>query len=340
MVHEPAARPTLEVVAERAGVSRATASRVLRGSGNVSDEAREAVLRAASDVSYTVNRAARALATRRSDTVAFVVTETDDRVFGDPYFARMLRGAQTAVAEAGRQLVLVIAGSAADVAGLERYAGGGHVDGVLLVSMHGDETLPHRLEGLGVPTVLSGRPVTEATDVYVVDADNVAGARTAAQVLLERGVHRPATITGPMDMSAARDRLAGFCDALAGAGVALDDRLVAHGDFTAEGGAAAMRDLLGRGREFDGLFAASDLTAIGALGVLSEHGRAVPDDVAVVGFDDVAASGHTSPPLTTVRQPIEELGATMAQVLLARLAGQDPPRSTVLPVELVRRMSA
>lgn len=338
MAREPGPRPTLEVVAERAGVSRATASRVLRGTGSVSAEARTAVLRAAAEVSYTVNRAARALASRRSDTVAFVVTESDDRLFGDPYFARMLRGAQSAVAAAGLQLVLVVAADADDVARVERYAGGGHVDGVLLVSLHGDDALPRRLEDLGVPVVVSGSPA--APELYCVDADNVGGARLATEVLLERGARSPATITGPLDMSAGRDRLAGFEQAVAAAGLPRRPALAVPGDFTAEGGAAAARELLAGGVAFDALFAASDLMAIGALGVLSEHGLAVPADVAVAGFDDVAASGHTRPALTTVRQPIEGLGAAMAEVLLARLAGGEPPRRSVLPVELVRRQSA
>ena len=342
-------RPTLEVVAERAGVSRATASRVLRGASNVSAQARDAVLRAADELAYTVNRAARSLVTRRSDSIAFLVAEDEDRLFSDPYVAKILRGAHREIAAAGLQLVFVIASDPADVAQFEQYARSGHVDGVLLISLHGDDRLPQQLEAAGVPTVLNGRPLSGDPSLFYVDSDNVAGGATATQALLDGGRRRIATITGPLDMSAGQDRLAGYRRALQTGGVAADDRMIVTGDFTAEGGARAMTELLDRGVGFDGLFAASDLTALGAIRVLTERGRTVPEEVAVVGFDDVREASLATPPLTTVRQPIEELGTTMARTLLRRLggtpeageaAGDVAERATVLPVELIRRLSA
>ena len=338
-------RPTLEVVAERAGVSRATASRVLRGASNVSAQARDAVLRAADELAYTVNRAARSLVTRRSDSIAFLVAEDEDRLFTDPYFLGILRGAHREIAAAGLQLVFVIASNPDDVAKFEQYARSGHVDGVLLISLHGDDRLPHELEAAGVPTVLNGRPLSGDQSLFYVDSDNVAGGTAATRALLDHGRRRIATITGPLDMSAGQDRLTGYRQALHAGGVAADDRLVVTGDFTVDGGARAMAELLERGVDFDGLFAASDLTALGAMRVLAEQGRTVPGDVAVVGFDDVREARLAAPPLTTVRQPIEELGTTMARTLLRRLghaaaAGDGAERATVLPIELVRRISA
>lgn len=335
-----ALRPTLEIVAARAGVSRATASRVLRGATNVSDAAREAVLRAAAELSYSVNRAARSLVTRRTDSVAFLVAEDEGRFFADPYFLGILRGAQAEVAANGLQLMFAVASTPAEVTQFETYAIGGHVDGVLLVSLHGNDLLPQHLEQHGVPTVLNGRPMSADSALYYVDADNVDGARHATSALVERGRKRIATITGPMDMCAGQDRLAGYRAALRSAGRRYSTRLVAHGDFSVSGGARAMAELLDRAPDLDAVFAASDLTALGALHVLAERGVEVPGAVAVVGFDDVRDAELSRPPLTTIRQPIERLGRTMARVLLARLAGEPADRGTVLPIELVERASA
>ncbi len=198
--HGPASpdRPTLEVVAARAGVSRATASRVLRGSSNVSAEARESVLRAADEISYTVNRAARSLVTRRSDTIAFFVAENEDRMFHDPYFLGVLRGAQAEAAAAGLQLIFAVASTEAETRQFTHFVGGGHVDGVLLVSLHGDDRLADALEATGVPTVINGRPFAADTPLFSVDSDNVAGGqrgdRTAhrARRAADRDHHRAA----------------------------------------------------------------------------------------------------------------------------------------------------
>lgn len=332
--------PTLEVVAARAGVSRATASRVLRGATNVSEDAREAVLRAAREIAYTPNRAARSLVTRRSDSVAFLVAESEDRLFGDPYFLAMLTGAQTQIAAAGLQLVFAIASTKAEEEHFEHYAAGGHVDGVLLMSLHGDDRLPQTLEQLGVPTVLNGRPLSGDPSLCYVDSDNVAGACAATQLLIDRGARRIATITGPQDMCAGQDRLTGYEDALRAAHRHISKRLIAMGDFTPEGGARAMRELLANSPDVDAVFAASDLTAIGAMRAVAESGRRIPDDIAVIGFDDLREASLTTPPLTTIRQPIGELGRTMARLLLQRLDGGEPARATVLPVEVVHRQTA
>lgn len=341
-VHPPSglSRPTLEMVAARAGVSRATASRVLRGSSKVSGSARDAVLLAADEMAYTVNRAARALVTRRSDSIAFLVAENEDRMFGDPYFLGVLRGAQTEAAAAGMQLVFVIASSAADIDHFTTFVGGGHVDGVLLVSLHGDDHLARRLEKLGVPTVLNGRPFTPDTGIFSVDSDNVDGGRRATEVLVARGARSIATITGPLDMAVGQDRLSGYQQALEEAELPYRSSAVVEGDFTVEGGAAAMARLLETQPDLDGVFVASDLMALGAIRTLSDRGRRVPADIAVVGFDDVREAQLTTPPLTTLRQPLDELGRSMTRVLLARIGGGDPPQRTVLPTELVRRGTA
>lgn len=333
-------RPTLEVVAARAGVSRATASRVLRGSHNVSEAARESVLRAADEVAYTVNRAARSLVTRRTDTIAFLVAESQERTFADPYFPAVLRGAQAEAADAGLQLVFVIASTPAETRQFERYVAGGHVDGVLLVSVHGNDDLAAHLETLGVPTVINGRPLDDNLPLYSVDSDNHDGACRATEWLLARGCTRIGTVTGPLDMGPGQDRLTGFRSALAAAGLPADAAPVETADFTNLGGQAAMARLLDRAPDLDGVFVASDLMALGALRALRDAGRAVPDDVAVVGFDDVREAELSTPPLTTMHQPLDELGRTMTRVLIARVNHADVERRTVLPTALVRRNSA
>ena len=346
--------PTLEQVAALAGVSRATVSRVVNGSPKVSPVVRAQVERAVAKLGYVPNRAARSLVTRRADSVALVVSEPHARFFSEPFFAGMVRGVSAALAETGVQLLLLIAQGPPDRGRLERYVVGGHVDGVLLASLHGDDPLPGTLERAGVPAVLVGRPagrggpgtpggppVNRAAPASYVDADNRGGARKAVDHLVSRGRRRIATITGPLDMGVGLDRLDGYRDGLAAAGLAGAGDLVETGDFTDEGGAAAMDRLLGRpGPPVDAVFAASDLMAAGALRALRAAGRRVPDDVAVVGFEDSAVARYAQPPLTTVRQPIEEMGRQATRLLLARVAGGPSGMHLILDVDLVVRASA
>jgi DNA-binding LacI/PurR family transcriptional regulator len=337
--------PTLEQVAALAGVSRATVSRVVNGSPKVSPVVRAQVERAVAKLGYVPNRAARSLVTRRADSVALVASEPHARFFSEPFFAGMVRGVSGALAETGVQLLLLIAQGLPDRQRLQRYVVGGHVDGVLLASLHGDDPLPGALERAGVPAVLVGRPAGRGVDrgapASYVDADNRGGAGKAVDHLARRGRHRIATITGPLDMGVGLDRLEGYRDGLAAAGLAGAGDLVETGDFTEEGGAAAMARLLERpGSPVDAVFAASDLMAAGALRALRTAGRRVPEDVAVVGFEDSAVARYAQPPLTTVRQPIEEMGRQATRLLLARVAGEASGMHLILDTELVVRASA
>ena len=333
--------PTLEQVAALAGVSRATVSRVVNGSPKVSPAVRAQVERAVAKLGYVPNRAARSLVTRRADSVALVVSEPHARFFSEPFFAGMVRGVSAALAETGVQLLLLIAQALPDRGWLERYVVGGHVDGVLLASLHGDDPLPGTLERAGVPAVLIGRPVDQAAPGSYVDADNRGGAGKAVGHLARRGRRRIATITGSLDMGVGQDRLEGYRDGLAAAGLAGAGDLVETGDFTEEGGAAAMGRLLERpGDPVDAVFAASDLMAAGALRALRAAGRRVPEEVAVVGFEDSAVARYAQPPLTTVRQPIEEMGRQATRLLLAQVAGEAGGMHLILDTELVVRASA
>jgi len=336
----PRSAPTLEVVAALAGVSRATASRVLAGTGKSSPQAQEAVLAAAEQLGYVPNLAARSLVTRRSDAVAFVVAEDERTFFADPFFPTLLQGAQSVVADRGLQLMFMIVRDEPSHRRLVNYAAGGHLDGVMLVSLHGRDTLPAELEGRGIPVVLVGRPIEGAAERSYVDADNEAGAASATSLLIDRGCRRIAAITGPMDMAVGQDRYAGYRRALAEGGLPFDGSLVVAGDFTRESGEQAMRELFAGDSGIDAVFAASDLMALGAMSVLAEFGRTVPGQVAVVGFDDVPLAAQARPALTTVRQPVAELGRAMATCLFDRIAGGDRTDPIIVPTEIVRRTTA
>ncbi|MEU7564892.1 LacI family DNA-binding transcriptional regulator [Streptomyces fradiae] len=333
-------RPTLEEVAARAGVGRGTVSRVINGSPRVSDRAKAAVSRAVAELGYVPNRAARALAGARTDAVALVIPETEARLFAEPYFLDIIRGVSAELADADKQLLLTLIRSSQERQRFEQYLAAQRVDGVLLVSVHADDPLPEVVRGLDIPAVLNGRRSEAEPEAYV-DSDNVGAGRSAVAHLAEGGRRRIATITGPLDMYGARCRLDGYRQGLAAAGLTADERLVAAADFTEEGGRRAMRELLERCPDLDAVFAASDVMAAGARMELREAGRRVPDDVALVGVDDSAVARHMDPPLTSVRQPIEEMGRVMARVLLQEIAGTaKEPRQLVLPTRLVVRDSA
>ncbi|MFF4775525.1 LacI family DNA-binding transcriptional regulator [Microtetraspora fusca] len=329
-------RPTLEAVAARAGVSRATVSRVVNGQATVTPQIREAVLRAVDELGYVPNSAARSLVTQRTDSIALVVSEPPTRVFSeDPMFSTVIRSASLELEAADRQVVLMLAGSAKSHARIERYIAGGHVDGVMLISMHGADPLPAAISRMSVPIVSYGRPAVPVPLPYV-DNDNVGGAEKAVRHLLERGRRRIATIAGPQDMIGGQDRLAGYRNVLRES----DRRsIVAVGDFTRESGAVAMRQLLRDDPDLDAVFVANDLMAVGALQSLRQAGRRVPDDVAVVGFDDIEAAKFTEPPLTTIRPPFTEQAAAMVKLLLSLFEG-GPTDPVILPTELVVRESA
>jgi DNA-binding LacI/PurR family transcriptional regulator len=332
--------PTLEEVARAAGVSRATASRVVNGSPSVGTEARQSVERAVTELGYIPNRAARSLVTRRSESVGVVIAEPAGRIFGDPFFAEVLRGISAGLAEHQMQQILVIAQSPEEERRAERYLMGGHVDGVILFSLHGNDSLPDHLQTHGIPVVVGGEPPHGAHVSYV-DNDNHGGAMAAVTHLIEQERTRIATITGPSDMPAAAMRRQGYLSALRAAGRTPDPDLEESGGFTREGGMRAMQVLLQRCPDLDAVFAASDLAAAGALWALRGAGRRVPEDVAVVGFDDSIIALSTQPPLSSVHQSMDVMGRELVNVLLQTVDARDNViRRVVLETELIVRQSS
>jgi DNA-binding LacI/PurR family transcriptional regulator len=343
-------RPTLEAVAAHAGVSRATVSRVVNGGAGVRAEVREKVRHSVEELGYVPNNAARTLVTRRTGAVAVVIAEPESRVFADPFFAQQLRGISRELSEHDTQLLLMMLERQKDYERIGRYLSAGHVDGALMFSLHGDDPLPAMARHTGLPAVFGGRPgwpgAENDPDLLYVDTDNRGGAQQAVAHLQERGRRTIAVINGPLDQTSALDRLHGYCDAL-GIGVhEADPALVAQGDFTAEGGERAMARLLDVSPGLDAVFAGNDLMASGALRTLRTRGRRVPEDVAVVGYDDLEPAAWAEPPLTTVRQDVEGMGGMMAELLLRRIGLTEergeaaPPAPVVTPATLVVRDSS
>ncbi|ASY31308.1 MULTISPECIES: LacI family DNA-binding transcriptional regulator [unclassified Streptomyces] len=352
MSREPQTRgraATLEDVARVAGVSRATVSRVVNGVRNVDPGIQSAVREAITATGYTPNRAARSLVTRKAGTVALVVSGAGDegedtdpgfaaRVFADPFFGRAVSGIIGYLRPHSLHPVLLFAETEAARAEAIAYLRQGSADGALVVTTHPADPLPARIADTGVPAVLFARPALPVPLSYV-DLAHRDGAALAAAHLLARGRRTIATITGPLDVLAGQERFTGFREAMARHGHAWVP--FAEGGFTLASGETAMRRLLDEHPGLDGVFAANDLMAQGACQVLRERGRRVPADVSVVGFDDSTAAVTANPPLTTIRQPVEEMAAEMARLLHTHIeSGAAEPVAVVFDPELVIRASS
>ncbi len=322
-------------------MSRATVSRVVNGVRNVAPDIQRTVRDAIVRTGYTPNQAARSLVTRRTGTVALVLSATGGaftaRVFSDPFFGRIVDGVLPVLRERAIQPVLLVAESEQVRAQLVEYLRQGGADGALVVPLDEDDPLPTMLAAADLPTVLFGRPRDGERRAHV-DLDNAEGARLAAEHLWATGRRRPATIAAPVTAPTAAERLDGFREALAAHGVTSVP--VVRGRFTVDSGRRAMARLLKDHPETDAVFAANDLMAQGACQYLREQGIAVPGTVAVVGFDDSVAARDARPRLTTVRQPVEAMAAAMAELLVEQLdGGRSAPASKVFAPLLVVRDS-
>ena len=337
MTMEPTAgAPTLEMVAAVAGVSRSTVSRVINDSPKVTPEALAAVNAAIEQLGYVPNRAARSLASRRTQSIALVIPENTAKFFADPYFSSVIQGAAIYLAGTDYTLTLLIAAEN-DAEKTRRYLQAGNVDGALILSHHSDDRSYVAL-ARSIPVVFGGRPMSnEGPEAYYVDVDNIGAAAAVTTRLIAHGRRTIATIAGPQNMAAGIDRIAGWRRALHDAG--MPEGPIEYGDFTPPGGAAAITRLLDAGVPFDGIFAASAQMASGALNVLRSRGITVPDDLGMVAFDDDYYAQNAQPPLTTVEQPTTEVGASMAELLLRLIDGEQLSPVTMLPTRIVERDS-
>ena len=327
-------RPTIDDVAAIAGVSRGTVSRALNGGHNVSGAALEAVRKAVRKTGYVANQHARSLVPQRARSVAFILSEPQDRLFEDPNFHVLLHTCTRALGAHDIAMVLAIAGVEEDRRRVSRYVTSGHVDGALMVSSHFGNPLLSEISGKGIPVVACGKPLGHEREVAYVAADDRDGARQMAEHLRSGGRRRIAILAGPRDTPGGVDRLAGFRDVLG----EVDPVLITHGDYTHSAGESAMARLLEQAPDLDAVFVASDLMATGALEALRHAGRRVPADVAVGGFDDSSVALTARPRLTTIHQPFARISHEMVRLLLGQIDG-DSPAAVILPTELVVRDS-
>jgi DNA-binding LacI/PurR family transcriptional regulator len=291
------------------------------------------------DTVARANGGSRAIASGRSESVGVVVPEPGSGLFQDPGFPRLLRGIGSELSASGLQMVLFAPQSQSDSDRLEQYVADGHVDGVLVVKMVDLDVLPERLQSRGIPVVVGGRP-RPGLDISYVDVDNHAGARTATEHLIVQGRRRIAHLAGPETHSFASARLQGYREATWNAAIRGD--LIEHGAPDREGGEMAMARLMSRCDEIDAVFAASDAMAIGAMWVMQALGRRIPDDVAIIGFDDSPLAAATQPPLSSVRPPMEDMGREMARLVLSMTAlnTHGPLQKTLDPTLTLRESTA
>ncbi|HEY7589674.1 MAG TPA: LacI family DNA-binding transcriptional regulator [Candidatus Limnocylindrales bacterium] len=331
-----ARRPTSADVAARAGVSRTTVSFVLNDRpASISPATRERVLEAARELGYHPHAPARQLAGGSSHTLGLVLRQSAQQVAGDALLAETLRGVTNAARARGfRVIVEALDPNDGPYADLLRS---GRADGVVISGPRlGDREL-EALVAEGFPVVLQGS--LPGLDAPSVDIDNRAGAKVAVAHLLSLGHRRIGCITNaPLAYTAAQERLEGYEAALREAGIEPQRTWIAEGAFDAPSGHRAMTELLGRS-DLDAVFVASDVVAFGAIGALRSAHRRVPEDISVVGFDDIPLAAFFDPPLTTVHLPAYELGHAVGEALLDRISRAIVPRRTLLPTELVVRAS-
>ncbi|MBL8096080.1 MAG: LacI family DNA-binding transcriptional regulator [Anaerolineales bacterium] len=333
----PTVRPNLVEVAKASGVSRSTVSRVINNDPNVKAATRERVLAAIRSLNYQPNIAARGLASGRTHVLGLVIPQGVSALFSDPYFPILIQGISGACNRLDYSVMLWLAEPEFERRMIRQVLHGGLIDGVIVSSMVLDDPIIQALVEHKKPFVLVGRH-PHHTDVNFVDTDNVGGARDAVAHLMRLGRQRVATITGPLNMIPGADRRDGYLAAFNERGLVSNPDLIIEGDFTEAGGYLAMQRLLPH--RPDAVFVASDVMAIGALRALQQANRRVPEDVALIGFDDIPAAARAQPPLTSVRQPIQQLGDTAVQVLLDQINNPDQgPQRVLFPPTLMIRTS-
>ncbi len=335
---QPARRATIQDVADLAGVSRGTVSRVLNLSPKVSPEARKAVEQAITTCGYRANPHARSLASGRNDAVAVLLTQPQQELFEDPTFSLLLQGVSDALTGSDTALVLLLAGNDEERRRAVGFLDSRHVDGVVHLSPHANDPMLGALLKADVPVVVCGNPGPRVSSkgLRTVTIDDRRGAYDATAHLLDRGARRVAMIAGPKDATGSIERIAGYREAL---GRSFDPALVAHGDFGPQSGKSAAAQLLDRDPTIDALFCASDRMAAGAYETARTRGLRIPQDLRVVGFDGHTISLELDPQLTTVAQPIKQLGRTAIQMLAEWTNGSDPGHR-IFPTELVVRASS
>ncbi len=330
-------RLTLEEIGELAGVSRSTVSRVINNHPNIRAEVRERVERVIAETGYRPNQAARSLASNQSNILGLVIPNVVQAVFTDPYYPRLTQGISAAANRLGYTLALFLFHSLEEERGaIQSFSSNSLLDGLIITADTIENPFVPQLLERDIPFVYIGRPV-EAERVTYIDVDNLNGGYTATAHLLKLGYKRIAQIAVSIN-TAGIDRDKGYRQALRDRGVTVDESLTAYGDFTQASGYEAMKVLIPQ--QPDAVFAQSDTMALGASIALREAGLRIPQDVALVGFDDLPPALQAEVPLTTVRQHVQRTGEIALETLVDQLQNPDqPPQHIILPTELVIRAS-
>lgn len=328
---------TIKKIAELAGVSKATVSRVLNGYPHIRDEVRMKVMEVVEETGYQRNNVARMLASDYSNMIGLVIPSNAQTVFTDPYFPKLTRTISLAVRQREQTLALFLCETKSEAYETVRsILANGLLDGIIVTADDRNSLMEKALKEGGMPYVFIGRPINDA-GVHYIDTDNIAGGELATTHLIERGYQRIGIIGSNKNISA-DDRYQGYLNALAAHGIPLDESLVTFGDYSLDSGYAGMARLLPA--QPDAVFVTSDTMALGALRTLREHGLRVPQDVAVVGYDDLPPAIQADPQLTTIRQPIEQTGQLAVDTLLQIIETPERPlRQVKLSNELIIRAS-
>lgn len=327
--------PTLEEIARLARTSRSTVSRVINADPNVKDATRQRVLEVIQRLNYKPNQAARSLAGGRTHILGLVIPTGVASVFTDPYIPTLIRGISASCQEHDYSVMLWLAEAEYERRTVLQVLQNGFIDGVIVSAMPINEKMIDDLIASRLPFTLIGRN-PQHPELNFVDVENQVGANRAVRHLLGLGRRRIACLSGPLNTIVGIDRQAGYREALGAYGIPVDPELVREGDFSEEDGYRLTSGLLPH--RPDAIFSASDAMALGALRLLRESGISVPEQIAIVGFDDMPFAARSQPPLTTIRQPILQTGALAAQSLIACI-DDSQPRQIVLSTELIIRAS-
>jgi len=327
---------TIKDVAQHAGVSVTTVSHVVNGTRFVSPAAQARVQAAITALRYVPSALARSLKSNRTHTVGMMIPNNSN-----PYFAEIIRGIEDSCYAAGFSVILCNSDDDPHKqATYVRLLSEKQVDGLIVLSSGSDAGLLQSLRSATMPLVLVDREI-EGLESDLVEVNHESGGVLATEHLLQLGHRRIACIAGPAGLSSARERVQGYRQALARAGLAVDETLLRHADFTSAGGFDAMTSLLARPGPHrpTAVFASNDLMAIGALCAVASQGLRMPQDLSVIGFDDIALAAHSNPPLTTIAQPKQQTGELAARLLLQRLVepGRAPQREILQPTLQLRR---
>jgi LacI family transcriptional regulator len=328
---------TLEDIARMSGVSRSTVSRVINGDPKVSDRTRKKVQEIIQNVNFQPNIAARGLAAGHTRVIGLVIRMGVASIFSDPYFPLVIQGVSSACNNLGYSVMLWLAEPKYELQTIGQILYGGLIDGVIITAMVMDDPLIDRMFESDRPFITIGRhPANEK--INYIDVDNRSGACQGVLYALHTGHRQVALISGPLNTVSGLDRSQGYQDALLGRGLSLQPELMVEGDYSEGSGYEAMKRLLAQ--HPDAVFASSDAMAFGAMRAILEAGKRIPEDIAVIGFDDFPPAATSKPALTTVRQPIIRTGRMAAEMLIDMIEHPSPqPRRVVLPTELIVRSS-